>query len=356
MTILTRATLNQWTSRVAEPDMQAAEAVRRALLCKSKPPESLGLLEDMVIRLAAITGEHKPLIAKKDVVIMCGDHGVVAEGVSAFPQEVTGLMMSNFAVGGAAINVLSRQMGADVHVIDIGSKATELPPQVINRKVKAGTDNMAQGPAMSEAEAIQAILTGIEVAEQLVEAGSTLFALGEMGIGNTTPSAALVSVLIQNNQPTGIVGRGTGIDDQVLSHKEQVIARAIEVNQPNPDDALDTLAKVGGLEIAGLVGVIIGAAIHHRPVLLDGVIASAAGLVAVRLAPVLRHYLFATHLSVEPAHAVILREIGLQPCLHMNMRLGEGTGAVLAMPLLEAACRILHEMATFSDLGLPDPV
>lgn len=317
----------------------------------TKPQGSLGLLEEIGIRLAGIQGTVFPRVEKRAVVVMCGDHGVVQEGVSAYPPEVTGLMMHNFSRGGAAINVFARQMGAEVHVVDVGSCMEGEIPGVLPAKVKRGTDNMAQGPAMSRDEALQALQVGRELAWRLQEGGVQVIALGEMGIGNTTPSAALAAVL------TGVpverlVGRGTGIAQEALLKKGAVIRQSIEVNRPDVGDALDVLAKVGGLEIAGLAGVAIGAAERRTAVLVDGVIAGAAALAAERIAPGVRHYLFASHLSQEPAHAVLLQALGLQPMLHMHMRLGEGTGAVLAMPLLEAAVRAVRDMATFAELGL----
>ena len=333
-------------------DMVAAEQAKKELKRLTKPVGSLGVLEDIVVQLAGITGQAKPRIGRKDVVVMCGDHGIVDEGVSAFPQEVTQLMMVNFINAGAAVNVLARQVGAEVTVVDIGSKAPEVPENVINKKVKAGTNNFAKGPAMSREEAAQAILVGIETAQELAKKGSNVIALGEMGIGNTTPSAALTSVLLGRPLEEGLVGRGSGINDKSLLIKREAIQRGIEVNKPQADDALDVLAKVG--EIAGMAGVTLGAALSRIPVLLDGVIASAAALVAARLQPAIIPYLMATHLSVEPAHQYILEDLGIRPSLHLNMRLGEGTGATLFMPMMDSACRVLQVMANFSDLGLPD--
>jgi len=348
--------LSKRLSRIEEPNRTIEAEAARHLLCLTKPPGSLGTLEEIAVRLAGIFGEIKPVIGRKDVVVMCGDHGVVEEGVSAFPQEVTGLMMHNFANGKAAINVLARYTGANVTVVDVGSKAAQIPDAVLSRKVKSGTANMAKGPAMTVDEAQKAILVGAEVAESLVAQGSSVIILGEMGIGNTTPSAAVTAVLAAGGVPAGLIGAGTGVDEEGLTRKEQAVVTAIRTNQPNPDDPLDTLAKVGGLEIAGLAGVVIGAAENKCPVIIDGVIAGAAALIAARMNAIVKQYLFASHLSVEPAHAVILRELGLTPMLHLNLRLGEGTGGALALPLMEAACRIVHEMATFADLGLPKPV
>ncbi|ARU61488.1 nicotinate-nucleotide--dimethylbenzimidazole phosphoribosyltransferase [Tumebacillus avium] len=350
----------------------------------TKPPGSLGKLEEIGIRLAGLQGTVFPKVDKRAVVVMCGDHGVTEEGVSAFPSEVTGLMMQNFANGKAAVNVLARQMSSDVLVVDVGSRVEGEVPGVISRKVRQGTANFAKGPAMSREEAEQAIAVGVEIVEQLHQQGVQVVALGEMGIGNTTPSAALAAVFTSKSVPESsratsegsakdaghgkagtalangstllqLVGRGTGIDDEKVLHKAGVIERAIEVNQPDASDPLDVLAKLGGLEIAGLVGVVLGAWERKIAVLVDGVIAAAAALVAVKMQSQAKEILFASHLSQEPAHLVMLQEMGLQPLLTLDMRLGEGTGAVLAMPLLEASCRLVEEMATFADLGLDKP-
>lgn len=318
----------------------------------TKPQGSLGQLEKIVIQLAGITSNYKPTITKKAIVVMCGDHGVVAEGVSAFPQEVTGLMMQNFVVGGAAINVLGRHAGAEVQVVDIGTVCTEPPEGVVVRKVKYGTENIAKGPAMTVDEAVAAIDVGVNIVKDLVAKGVNLVALGEMGIGNTTPSTAIASVLTGKGV-ADLTGFGTGITKEDLAKKIQVIEQAIEVNNPNSEDALDVLTKVGGMEIAGLCGVVIGAAAHGIAVVTDGVIATAGALVAYKLAPQVKGYLFASHLSMEPSHRVMLDEIGLKPMLDMEMRLGEGTGAALAFNIIEAATKIQKEMTTFADLGIP---
>ncbi|TCP55800.1 nicotinate-nucleotide-dimethylbenzimidazole phosphoribosyltransferase [Tumebacillus sp. BK434] len=320
----------------------------------TKPPGSLGKLEEIGIRLAGLQGTVFPTVDKRAVVVMCGDHGVTEEGVSAFPAEVTGLMMQNFVNGKAAVNVLARQMNCAVRVVDVGSRVEGEVPGVLSRKVRKGTANFAKGPAMTREEAELAIAVGVATVEELYAQGVQVVALGEMGIGNTTPSAALAAVLV-NTPLLPLVGKGTGIDEEKVLHKARVIERAIEVNRPDASDPLDVLAKLGGLEIAGLVGVVLGAWERRIAVLVDGVIAAAAALVAVRIEERVKEVLFASHLSQEPAHLVLLQEMGLQPLLTLEMRLGEGTGAVLAMPLLEASCRLVAEMATFADLGLDKP-
>lgn len=348
---MTGITLKQVIQEIGPLDAAAMEAAARHSDKLTKPPGSLGRLEAVARQLAGIFGEPIPRLGRKAVIVMAGDHGVCEEGVSAFPAEVTPQMVLNFLHGGAAVNVLARQTGADVVCVDIGVNADLSHPALVSRKIRRGTANMAKGPAMSREEAEAAILAGAQLVEELAAGGCSLFATGEMGIGNTTPSAALLAVLA-GIEPAAAAGRGTGIDDSALTRKQAVIRRAIEVNRPDPADPLDVLAKVGGLEIAGLVGVILGAARCRRPVVIDGFISSAAALVASRLAPRSADYMIASHLSHEQGHARLLEAIGLAPMLHMDMRLGEGTGAVLAFPLIEASVRLMAEMATFESAGI----
>ena len=331
-----------------EAAMQQAEQQLDRL---TKPPGSLGRLEEIARQLAGITGTLTPDLSRKAVVVMAGDHGVCEEGVSAFPQEVTPQMVLNFLRGGAAVNVLARHTGANVVCVDIGVKTDLDEPGLIVRKVRHGTANMARGPAMSRSEALQAIAAGIEIVDGLVRDGCRLFATGEMGIGNTTPSAALLAVL-GGTSVEEAVGRGTGISDEKLRIKRDAVRRSIEVNAPDAGDPLDVLSKVGGLEIAGLAGVILGAASHRCPVVIDGFISSAAALVASRIAPLSAAYMIASHLSHERGHRQLLDVIGLRPILQMDMRLGEGTGAVLAFPIVEASVKLMNEMATFESAGI----
>ncbi|MFF2156826.1 nicotinate-nucleotide--dimethylbenzimidazole phosphoribosyltransferase [Paenibacillus chitinolyticus] len=317
----------------------------------TKPPGSLGKLEDMARQLAGITGEIMPDMSRKAIVVMAADHGVCEEGVSAFPQEVTRQMVMNFLQGGAAVNVLARHAGAEVVCVDIGVNADLEHPDLLSRKVRKGTANMAREAAMTCDEALQAIRAGIEVADGLAGRGVRVLATGEMGIGNTTASSALLSVL-GGIAVEDAVGRGTGIDDARWLHKQEVVRRAIEVNKPDADDALDVLAKVGGLEIAGLTGVILGAAKNACPVVIDGFISSAAALVASRLAPESQPYMIASHQSHEQGHGRMLEAVGLGPMLHMDMRLGEGTGAALCFTLMDAAGKIMREMASFESAGV----
>jgi nicotinate-nucleotide--dimethylbenzimidazole phosphoribosyltransferase len=320
----------------------------------TKPPGSLGRLEELSIQLAGITGQPRPRVERKVVIVMAGDHGVTAESVSAYPAEVTPQMVLNFARGGAAINVLARQAGARVVVVDVGV-AADLDPQpgLELCKVAPGTQNLALGPAMTYEQTVRAIEVGLEIVEAEVAKGLDLIATGDMGIGNTTPSAAIVAAL--TGRPVAqVTGRGTGLDDAGLARKVAVIERALAVNRPDPRDPFDVLMKVGGLEIAGLVGVILGAAAHRLPVVVDGFISGAAALVAAELAPAVKPFLIAAHRSVEVGHRVVLEHLGLRPLLDLDLRLGEGTGAVLALHLVEAAARILNEMATFAEAEVSD--
>jgi nicotinate-nucleotide--dimethylbenzimidazole phosphoribosyltransferase len=321
----------------------------------TKPPGSLGVLEDLAVRLAGISGNPLPRVKDKAVVVMAADHGVVEQGVSAFPSEVTAQMVLNFLRGGAAINVLARQAGARVTVVDIGVARSMHQPGLINRKVRLGTANIARCPAMTREEAVQALETGIEIATDEVGRGADILATGDMGIGNTTPSSAILACF-SGLPARRVVGRGTGVDDRRLALKVAAVEAALRVNQPDPRDPIDVLSKVGGLEIGGLAGVILGAAANRRPVVIDGFISGAAALVAARIAPKAVNYMIASHLSQEPGHRLILEMLDLEPMLQMKMRLGEGTGAVLAFHLVEAATRILREMATFADAGVSGAV
>ncbi|MFK7695653.1 nicotinate-nucleotide--dimethylbenzimidazole phosphoribosyltransferase [Paenibacillus sp. HJGM_3] len=320
----------------------------------TKPPGSLGRLEEIARQVAGITGTLSPDLSRKAVIVMAGDHGVCVEGVSAFPPEVTPQMVLNFLHGGAAVNVLARHAGADVVCVDVGVNADIEHPQLVRRKVRYGTANIAAGPAMSREEAAEAIVAGLETVRDLAERGYRLFATGEMGIGNTTPSSALLAALT-GADAEAIVGRGTGIDEAKRLHKAAVVRRALEANRDRlggGGDALGALAAVGGLEIAGLVGVILGAAAHRCPVVIDGFISSAAALVASRLAPASAAYMLPSHLSQEQGHRQLLASIGLKPMLEMEMRLGEGTGAALGFPIVEVAMKIMNEMATFESAGI----
>lgn len=317
----------------------------------AKPQGSLAVLERMACQLAGVQGVSRPAVPEKAVALMAADHGVAEEGISAFPAEVTEQMVYNFVQGGAGINVLSRHAGVRLVLVDVGVKADFAAALPIEHcKIRHGTGNIRRGPAMSRQEAIAALKTGIRVANDLVDQGVRVIGLGEMGIGNTTASSAIAHVF--TGEPVArVVGRGTGIAADFLQHKIRVIEEAVALNQPDAADAVDVLAKVGGLEIAALAGVTIGAAARQALVILDGLIASAAVLAAYKLSPKVKPYLMASHLSEEQGHAVILRELGLTPYLRLNMRLGEGTGAVLGMTILDAAVKILNEMATYEEIA-----
>jgi nicotinate-nucleotide--dimethylbenzimidazole phosphoribosyltransferase len=332
-------------------DQDAIQATKLHISNLTVPPGSLGKLEAMAIQLAGITGEVKPSFDVREVIIMAGDHGVCEEGVSAFPQEVTPQMIHNFLAGGAAVNVLARQAGAEVVCVDIGVNSELSHPNLISRKIRYGTANIAKGPAMTYEEAIQSILVGVKVVEDAVERGVKLFITGEMGIGNTTASSA-VTCALTNISVRDAVGRGTGIDDSRLLHKMGVVEQALKVNVPNPLDPLDVLSKVGGLEIGGLVGVILGAAVKRCPVIIDGFISSAAALLAKTICPASADYMIVSHVSHEQGHRLLLQELGLRPVLELDLRIGEGTGGVLCLHLVDAACRIVNEMATFESAGV----
>lgn len=345
--------LNELLSSIQGLDEKAMERIQARLDSLTKPQGSLGQLEVMVKQLGGIQGTSEPEIRGKAVLLMAGDHGVVEEGVSAFPQEVTPQMVYNFLNGGAAINVLSRQAGAEVICTDVGVAFPLEPQELMRRRVRNGTANMAKGPAMTREEAITALLTGAAVAREAIERGINVLATGDMGIGNTTPSSAIVAVYT-GLEIAKVVGRGTGIDDEALAHKRQVIGQALAVNLPNPEDPLDVLAKVGGLEIAAIAGAVLQAAAARTAIVIDGFISTAGALIAAKLAPKSTLYMIPSHGSVEPGHRSALRELGLEPLLNLNMRLGEGTGAALTFYLLEASIRILKEMATFADAGVSE--
>jgi nicotinate-nucleotide--dimethylbenzimidazole phosphoribosyltransferase len=333
--------------RITEVDKSLIEKTQKRLDNLTKPLGSLGKLEEMAKLMVAITEKENPSVRNKVVFTMAGDHGVVEEGVSAYPSEVTPQMVYNFLQGGAGINVLSRFVGARVVIVDMGvAKDLESHPELLIKKVNYGTKNMVKEPAMTREEAIKSIEIGIEIVENELKKGIDIMGTGDMGIGNTTPSSAIVAV-ITKVPVEKVTGRGTGIDDAGLTKKIEVIKKAIKVNKPDPKDAIDVLSKVGGFEIGGLVGVIIAGAANKLPVVIDGFISGAAALIAYTLEPKVRNYLIASHCSVETGHKVIFKHIELQPLLNLDLRLGEGTGAVLGMNIVEAGIRIMTEMATF---------
>ena len=333
-----------------EESMQRARARQGQL---TKPPGSLGRLESLSVQLAGITEQLQPSLQRKRIFVCAGDHGVTAEGISAFPAEVTPQMVLNFLNGGAAINVLARLIGADVTVVDLGVNA-DLPEhsQLFNRKIACGTGNIVREPAMRLDQARKAVETGITLIHHFADApGLDLAITGDMGIGNTTPSAAIVAAV--TGQPVSeVTGRGTGVDEHRFAHKISIVQSALATNRPDPHDGLDILAKVGGFEIGGIAGIILGAAAHHVPVLVDGFIATAGALIAALLSPQSKACMIAGHCSQETGHRVALAHLDLEPVLDLDLRLGEGTGATLAVPIVEAAVKILNEMATFADAGV----
>jgi nicotinate-nucleotide--dimethylbenzimidazole phosphoribosyltransferase len=338
---------------IRPPDPAIGQRTQELLDGKTKPRRSLARLEDLACRIAAARGTATPDAPVKAIVVMAADHGVAAEGVSAYPQEVTAQMVANFARGGAAINVLARHAGAEVVVVDMGVREAVALPGVLSRRIGPGTRNLAREPAMTREEAVAALEAGIGVAADLAARGVTLLGTGEMGIANTTAASAL-SAALTGAAAEELAGRGTGIDDAALARKVDVIRRALALHARPGAAPLELLARLGGFEIAGLAGVVLGAAARRVPVIVDGFISGAAALAAVRLAPAAAGYLVAAHRSAEPGHRIVLEALGAPPLLDLGMRLGEGTGAALAMGLVDAALRILREMATFADAGVSD--
>ncbi len=345
--------LQRTVERITSPDSETYERALQQLGNQARPAGSLGRLEEVSARLAAIFGKLDVRLDEKVVVVCAGDHGICCEGVSLFPQDVTPQMVYNFVAGGASINVLARHAGARVVVADLGVAAdfpAALP--VFHKKIRKGTDNFARGPAMSRSEAVKSVEAGIDIVEALLGQGPVhLLGTGDMGIGNTTPSAAIAAVYSEK-RVAEVVGRGTGIDDEGLGRKISAIERGLSVNQPDPRDPVDVLAKVGGFEIGGLAGLVIGAAARRIPVVCDGLISTAGALIACKIAPEARAYLFASHCSVEAGHAPMLKHLALFPLFDLGLRLGEGTGAALAMSLLDAATRILAEIRTFEEAAV----
>jgi nicotinate-nucleotide--dimethylbenzimidazole phosphoribosyltransferase len=352
MAPMTDPRLSDVLSAIAPLDDAAMADARERQGQLTKPAGALGVLEDASVRLCGIQRRCPPSALSRPVVaVFAGDHGVYAQGVTPWPQEVTAAMIANFRAGGAAVNVLARQTGADVLVVDMGVAADlETGPDLLDRKIRPGTSDLATGPAMTRDEAVQGLLSGAAVAGDLVDAGYDCLLTGDMGIANTTPSAALVAALT-GAAPGRVTGRGTGVDDATLGRKVEVVAAAL-LDRPPGSDPVETLASLGGFEHAGLAGFVLGAAARRVPVILDGVIAGSAALVARALAPASVDYCFAGHRSVEPGHVVALETLGLRPLVDLDLRLGEGTGAVLSFPLVEAAGALLREMATFDSAGV----
>jgi nicotinate-nucleotide--dimethylbenzimidazole phosphoribosyltransferase len=348
--------LETLSSRISPINGKYIQEAKLRLDSLTKPQGSLGRLEEFATRLVAITEKSMPDIDRKVVFTFAGDHGIADEGVSAFPKEVTRQMVFNFLNGGAGINVLARYAGADVVVVDIGVdydfNDLKDSPLVVKKVVK-GTKNIRKGPAMTRNEALRCLEVGMELASTYAEKGYRIFGSGEMGIANTTPSSAITSLMTGRSVET-VTGRGTGISDDSWRHKVQVIKDAISINHPDVSDPVDVLAKVGGAEIGGIAGLVIGAAVKKIPVVIDGFISTAGALIAYAIEPKTKDYMFAAHNSQEVGHKAMLEKIGLSPILNLDLRLGEGTGAVLAMMIIEAGLKIYKEMATFKEAAVSE--
>jgi nicotinate-nucleotide--dimethylbenzimidazole phosphoribosyltransferase len=321
----------------------------------TKPPGSLGRLEELSVAIAAMTDTERPRLTERLVVVAAGDHGVTKRGVSAYPAEVTGQMVGNFLSGGAAINVLARHADARVRVVDAGvASPTADVPELLKLQLGSGTADITEGPAMSRETAERAVAAGIRLfEEELTSPGVDIVACGEMGIGNTTSAAAIVAT-VTGRPPASVTGRGTGVDDEAHATKVRAIETALSINQPDPQDGIGLLASVGGFEIGVLAGVYLGASSRRVPAVMDGLISGAAALVAVAIEPQVRDYLIASHRSTEPGHQATLEALELEPLLDLGLRLGEGSGSALGITLCVAACRLLDEMATFSEAGVTD--
>jgi nicotinate-nucleotide--dimethylbenzimidazole phosphoribosyltransferase len=339
-------------------DEQWVEKARERTAALLMPSRALGRLHEISERICGIRETLTPSVERKAVIVMAGDHGVVSEGVSAYPQEITGEMVRTFLLGGAGINVIARHVGAEVWVVDMGiiplldPLSLENGHRLIVRKIGRGTANFTTGPAMGSGEAEAAILAGFRFASTVLEGGIDILGTGDMGIGNTTASSA-VGAVITGAKIHEMVGRGTGVDDEGLRRKQDAIRRGLEINRPDPSSAIDVLTKVGGYEIGGIAGAILAGAVHRRPVVIDGLISTAGALVAHLLCPRVVDYLFAGHRSEERGHGVMLSHLGLEPVLDLGMRLGEGTGAALAMGIIEATVRVFREVLTFEEAGVP---
>jgi nicotinate-nucleotide--dimethylbenzimidazole phosphoribosyltransferase len=346
--------IREIVDRITEIDYELMKKTQNRLDNLTKPQGSLGRLEELAKLIVGITRNENPVLRNKIIFTMSGDHGVTEEGISAYPKEVTPQMVYNFLGGGAGINILARHVGARVVVVDMGV-ACDLKPHndLVIKKVNYGTKNMVKGPAMSKDEAIKSIEAGIEVFEEEAEIDIDIVGTGDMGIGNTTASSAIAS-LVTGRSAEEVTGRGTGIDDKTLSKKQEVIKKAINLNKPEAKDAIDVLSKVGGFEIGGLAGIILAASSKRVPIVIDGFISGAAALIAYQLCPKIKDYLIASHQSQEKGHKIILDFLGVKPLLNLNLRLGEGTGAALAMSIIEASVKILNEMATFQSAGVSE--
>jgi len=351
--------LLEQTISAIKPELNhnALAKAKQRLQDQAKPPGSLGIMEETGARLAAIKGTIDVHLTNKQIITCAGDHGVVEEGVSAFPAAITPQMVFNFVGGGASVNIIGKHAGARVKAADIGVNYDFDPKlPIFHKKVKYGTDNFTKGPAMTRAEAVKSIEAGIEIVNELhAQNPVDLLGTGDMGIGNTTPSTAIIAAF--SGLPVErLTGRGSGVDDKGLANKIAAIQKGLDINKPDPKDPLDVLAKVGGLEIGGLAGLVIGAAAQGIPVICDGLISTAGALIACELAPAAKNYLFASHKSVEIGQKYMHDRLGLEPLIDLKFRLGEGTGAAVCMELLDLATRILADIKTFNEVGISNEI
>ncbi len=352
--------LKEVISNIEDIDKGSYTNTQKRLDNLTKPPGSLGRLEDLVKQVIAISRKKNPLINRKIIFTVAGDHGISEENVSVYPKEVTAQMVYNFLSGGAGINVLANHSGCEVVVVDMGvaekikeQKIEKKRCKFIDRKINFGTKNFLKEDAMTIEEAIKSIETGIEIVENELKEGIDIIGCGDMGIGNTTSSSIITAIICQKN-PEEVTGKGTGLSEEHYKNKIEVVKKVIEKRKPNPNDPIDLLAKIGGYEIGGIVGIILASAVNKIPIVLDGFITGASALIAYKLNPLVKNYLIASHCSAEPGHKIILNYLDLQPLLNLNLRLGEGTGSALGISLTEASCKILNEMATFEKAGVSD--
>jgi len=346
--------LQETIAKIKKPDSSLMKQVQARLDSLTKPRGSLGKLEELAKQIVSITANLSPRIEKKAIIIMAADHGVVEEGISAYPREVTPQMVYNFLNGGAAINVLARHIGAEVLIVDVGVAADFQEHQsLMLEKIDYGTKNMVKGPAMTDEQAVKSLEVGIEAAEKLIKKGYDIIATGDMGIGNTTASSAIAAIICRTDVEF-VTGYGTGIDDRCLENKINVIKKAISVNKPDAADGIDVLSKVGGFEIGGIAGIILGCASGRTPVVIDGFISGAGALIAAAISPDSTNYMIASHCSAEKGHRIVLDRLGLKPLFDFDMRLGEGTGAAIGINIVEASVKILSEMATFNQAGVSE--
>lgn len=342
----------QYAEKISAINKEIGQKVREYIDTLTKPLGSLGRLEELAIQLAEITSEEFPVVTPPGVIVFAGDHGVAKEGVSAFPQEVTVQMVMNYVNGGAGINVFSRQIGAMFEVVDVGVAGDLHSDEVVNRKIRYGTANFCDQDAMTREEAERAIAIGYERGEKMIRQGCRCLITGEMGIGNTTSSSAILS-LLSGHDLHALVGKGSGLDPEKVSQKEKVIAKALKARRPDPNDPIDILAKVGGLEIAAMTGAMLAGAVRRTPILVDGFICTVSALLAKKICPAVSDYMIVSHHSAEPGHHLAVQLLGhKKPILDLGMRLGEASGAAVAFPILQSAALMLKEMATFTSAGI----